>query len=46
MSIVIVGDEPLFFQWRDGPYYPTLRLLHKYPRMMSVLRVDKGAIKV
>ena len=45
ISLVVVRDEPLFFQFRDGPYYPTLRLLHRYPSMMPVLRVDKGAIK-
>jgi PUA domain protein len=29
VSLVIVNNEPLFFQERDGPYMPTLRLLHK-----------------
>ena len=36
---------PLFFAERDGPWYPTLRLLHQYPNMMNKLRVDKGALK-
>lgn len=36
---------PLFFAERDGPWYPTLRLLHQYPEMMKKLRVDKGALK-
>ena len=45
VSVVLVDDEPLFFNQRDGPYFPTLRLLHKYPDMMPKLRVDKGAIK-
>ena len=45
VSVVLLDDEPLFFNQRDGPYFPTLRLLHKYPDMMPKLRVDKGAIK-
>jgi PUA domain protein len=45
MGLVIVDNEPLFFNDRDGNYYPTLRLLHKYPLMMKRLRVDRGAIK-
>ena len=36
---------PIFFAERDGPWYPTLRLLHQYPEMMKKLRVDKGALK-
>ncbi len=39
------GGEPLFFQSRDGPYVPTLRTLHKYPFLLPILRVDRGAIK-
>ncbi|CAG8467536.1 22371_t:CDS:2 [Racocetra persica] len=35
----------LFFQHFDGPYYPTLRLLHKYPDAFPRLQVDRGAIK-
>ena len=46
VSVVLVDDEPLFFNQRDGPYFPTLRLLHKYPDMMPKLRVDKGAISL
>jgi malignant T-cell-amplified sequence len=44
--IVLCNNEPLFFQvQRDGPYYPTLFVLHRYPKMMKRLRVDSGAIK-
>ncbi|CAN0113760.1 unnamed protein product, partial [Phaeothamnion confervicola] len=39
-----LNNEPLFFQERDGPIFPVLRLLHKYPFFMPVMRVDKGAI--
>ncbi|KAK4703830.1 MFS transporter, SIT family, siderophore-iron:H+ symporter, partial [Phenoliferia sp. Uapishka_3] len=35
ISILVLHGEPLFFQHFDGPYYPTLKLLHKY----------RGAIK-
>jgi hypothetical protein len=35
----------MFFTTRDGPWCPTLRLVHKYPDMMKKLRVDTGAIK-
>ena len=45
ISVVLVEGVPLFFQLRDGPYFPTLKTLHKYPDMMPKLRVDKGAIK-
>jgi len=37
--------EVLFFSQRDGPYYPTLRTLHKLGDVMSVVTVDVGAIK-
>ena len=42
---VMVGGECLFYQQRDGPLMPTLRLVHKYPTMMPAVQVDKGAIK-
>lgn len=29
MSFVVVEGRPLFFRFRDGPYFPTLRLLHQ-----------------
>jgi predicted RNA-binding protein (TIGR00451 family) len=45
VTVVLVDDTPLFFQHRDGPYFPTLRVLHAYPDMMPKVRVDEGAIK-
>lgn len=45
IEIISVKGELLFFKQRDGPYMPTLRLLHKYPHMLPKLQVDKGAIK-
>ena len=29
ISIYTLHSEPLFFQHFDGPFYPTLRVLHK-----------------
>eukprot|EP00440_Ansanella_granifera_P018220 gb/GFBE01019786.1/.p1 GENE.gb/GFBE01019786.1/~~gb/GFBE01019786.1/.p1 ORF type:complete len:181 (+),score=43.95 gb/GFBE01019786.1/:1-543(+) len=45
ISLVVIDKVPLFWQERDGPWLPTLRLLHKYPSMMPKMQVDKGAIK-
>lgn len=46
ISIIANADaEPLFFQPRDAPYMPTLHTLHRYPFLMPILRVDRGAIK-
>ena len=45
VQLLVQGSEPLFFSTRDGGWFPTLRLLHKYPMMMPRLRVDTGAIK-
>ncbi|GIX91317.1 malignant T-cell-amplified sequence 1 [Caerostris extrusa] len=44
---IIVGanGESLFFRQREGPYFPTLRLLHKYPFIYVVEQVDRGAIR-
>lgn len=45
VSILICNNEVLFFQIRNGPWIPTLRLVHKYPFMLPQIQVDKGAIK-
>jgi PUA domain protein len=38
-------DEPMFFQHRDGPILPTLKLVHQYPSLeLTSVTVDKGAI--
>lgn len=44
IQLLVVDGEILFFQHRDGPFFPTLRLLHKYPTIMPRMQVDKGAI--
>jgi len=40
-----VLNEPVFFQIRDGPFYPTLKFLHRAGNFMPILGVDKGGIK-
>ena len=45
LNFVVVDGEPVFYRQRDGPYFPTLRVLHKYPNLMPRVQVDKGAIK-
>ncbi len=39
------AGQLLFFRRRDGDWFPTLRLLHRYPFLLPQHRVDKGAIK-
>ena len=45
IQLIIIEGEILFYQIRDGPFYPTLKLLHKYPFIMNRVQVDKGAIR-
>jgi len=47
LSLVASGTNhmPLFFQVRDGPFVPTLRMLHQFPDMLPKFRVDRGAIR-
>ena len=45
VQLLVLDAVPLFFATRDGGWFPTLRLLHKYPEIMPRLRVDRGAIK-
>ena len=40
-----VLNEPVFFQMREGPFYPTLKFLHRAGDFMPKLGVDKGGIK-
>ncbi|XP_013391949.1 malignant T-cell-amplified sequence 1 [Lingula anatina] len=39
------NGELLFFKQREGPFYPTLKLVHKYPFIAPAMQVDKGAIR-
>jgi PUA domain protein len=45
IELLTCQGELLFFRYRDGPYIPTLRLLHQYPTLLPWVQVDKGAIK-
>ncbi|KAG9295715.1 hypothetical protein G9A89_001732 [Geosiphon pyriformis] len=45
INLLTMNNEIVFFQHFDGPYYPTLRLLHKYPDSFPKVQVDRGAIK-
>eukprot|EP00050_Salpingoeca_kvevrii_P020755 m.102425 g.102425 ORF g.102425 m.102425 type:complete len:186 (+) comp9008_c0_seq1:56-613(+) len=45
ITFVAANQELLFFQHYDGPFVPTLRLLHKYPHILPQQQVDRGAIK-
>jgi PUA domain protein len=45
IEILMRENELLLFRQRDGPYIPTLRLLHKYPTILPRVQVDKGAIR-
>ncbi|KAG8045340.1 hypothetical protein GUJ93_ZPchr0008g13549 [Zizania palustris] len=35
LNLVVVNNVPLFFNIRDGPYMPTLRLLHQCNFLLS-----------
>ncbi|RKP06091.1 PUA-like domain-containing protein, partial [Thamnocephalis sphaerospora] len=45
ISLVAMNGRLLFFNQRDGPYAPTLRLVHEYPDCLPTVQVDRGAIK-
>lgn len=41
----LTDNEPVFFQSRNGPILPSLRLVHQYPDLaFNKVTVDKGAI--
>ncbi|XP_076040228.1 malignant T-cell-amplified sequence 1 homolog [Oratosquilla oratoria] len=46
IELLVKSDgELLFFRQREGPWMPTLKLLHKYPFLLPWMQVDKGAIR-
>lgn len=45
IQIILLKNLPIFFQHYDGPYIPTLHLLHQYPVLLPTVQVDRGAIK-
>ena len=44
LTLYCSGPTPLFFEHRDNGIMPTLKFVHKYPQIWTVLKVDKGAI--
>ena len=44
-TFAVVNEEVVFFQDKDKPWLPTLKVLHKFPSMMPKMQVDVGAIK-
>lgn len=45
IQLLVVNNEVLFFLMKDGPIFPTLKLVHKFPSMIPRMQVDKGAIR-
>ncbi|KAL7644979.1 UNVERIFIED_CONTAM: hypothetical protein RMT77_004796 [Armadillidium vulgare] len=46
VELIVKSDgEILFFRHREGPWMPSLKLLHKYPFLLPWMQVDKGAIR-
>nr|CAB3263706.1 malignant T-cell-amplified sequence 1-like [Phallusia mammillata] len=45
IEILSISEECQFFKQRDGPWFPTIKLLHKYPCILPKQQVDRGAIK-
>ncbi|BEI84711.1 hypothetical protein CcaverHIS002_0501120 [Cutaneotrichosporon cavernicola] len=45
ITIYTVHSVPIFFNHFDGPFIPTLRVLHRYPALLPHVQIDRGAIK-
>ncbi|WFD33989.1 translation machinery-associated protein 20 [Malassezia cuniculi] len=45
VQLIVVRGMPIFFQQYDGPFVPTLRVLHQYPDLLPKVQVDRGAIR-
>jgi PUA domain protein len=45
IQLIIVNSEVLFYNQDNGPFLPSLRLVHKYPTLITRMQVDKGAIR-
>lgn len=45
ITLVSPRPEVLFFNHHDGPYFPHLKLVHKYPFMLPSHQVDLGGCK-
>lgn len=36
LQMAFINEVPLFYQDRDGHWFPTLRILHQYPGVLFV----------
>eukprot|EP00995_Heteronema_vittatum_P006375 NODE_2016_length_849_cov_283.008750_g1414_i0.p1 GENE.NODE_2016_length_849_cov_283.008750_g1414_i0~~NODE_2016_length_849_cov_283.008750_g1414_i0.p1 ORF type:complete len:185 (-),score=64.64 NODE_2016_length_849_cov_283.008750_g1414_i0:159-713(-) len=45
ITLIVQNGRILFFQERDGPFCPILRLVHKYPFMLPRMQIDLGGCK-
>ena len=45
ITLITANKQILFFQERDGPYYPTLRLLQAFPEILPVMQCDIGGCR-
>jgi PUA domain protein len=44
VQFLVHKGEAVFFSSKNGPFLPTLRLVHQFPEMLPKLQVDRGAI--
>ena len=44
LNLVVVNSEVLFFNIRDGPYFPTLRVLHRCAPPPRALRARRARV--
>lgn len=44
LQVVVLNKEPLFYCTRDGPYYPTLRLLHQCAQWAFVVAMIRDVV--
>lgn len=45
IQVFYIDKEILFVQLRDWTFVPHLKIIHKYPTMCKIMKVDKGAIR-
>lgn len=45
VQLLLLNSMPIFFQHYDGPFLPTLHILHQYPALLPSVQVDRGAIR-
>ena len=44
VNLVVANNQVLFFNIRDGPYFPTLRVLHKCKSRLRVVQQTHTAL--